>query len=319
MSDIGQTEGKPLPEFEVPSLTGDANEELFGGLLTLMRKRGVTVSFESRPEMDPGIKGFFRHPDYIWVRPEEPRAQQLKTLTHEIAHYFSAGVFRIPREDAETIAESAAFVVGAHYGFATGVRSFPYVALWARDRKVLDRNLGDIRRVASIILDELSGLTASKATALLPATSGNGAYTPPSWEGPPLPGAFMKAFALTPERIALVERVNEMIRQRTRYGVRKEMVTKSPGYVLYWSNASAEWWIYGGRRAKGDMVILDANHVLIQGAKRPDLEAICKWLEPLPLYRHSFESRERGIFDLQGWLRTLLESWEQGRDDDDVN
>jgi len=89
------------------------------------------------------------------VRPEEPRAQQLKTLVHEIAHYYSEGVFRIPRQDAETIAESAAYVVGAHYGFDTGVRSFPYVALWAQDKKVLDQNLSSIRDVATRILNDL--------------------------------------------------------------------------------------------------------------------------------------------------------------------
>ncbi len=127
----------------------------------------------------------------------------------------------------------------------------------------------------------------------------------------------MRAFALTPERIELVERVNEFIRQRTRYGVRKENVAKSPGYILHWSNASAEWYVYGGRYAKGEMVTLDANQVLVQGAKKSDLDPICRWLEPLPLYRHSFEARERGIFDSQGWLRALLESWEQGEDDDD--
>jgi hypothetical protein len=65
------------------------------------------------------------------------------------------GVFRIPRQDAETIAESAAFVVGAHYGFDTGIRSFPYVALWARDKKVLEDNLGAIRRVSTTIMDSL--------------------------------------------------------------------------------------------------------------------------------------------------------------------
>ena len=153
--DIAQTEGKPLPEFEVPVLTGEANEELFYELKILMRERGVTVSFESRPYVDPGIKGQFTAPNQIWVRPEEPPAQQLKTLLHESAHYYSAGVFRIPRADAETIAESAAYVVGAHYGFDTGVRSFPYVALWGRDKKVLQANLGAIRKVATTILEGL--------------------------------------------------------------------------------------------------------------------------------------------------------------------
>ncbi|MDP3880176.1 MAG: ArdC family protein [Dehalococcoidales bacterium] len=152
--DLDQTEGKPLPEFEVPVLTGEVNQALFARLLDLMKPRDIRVSFEPRPHLEPGIKGYYIHGE-IWVRPEEPRAQQLKTLVHEIAHYYSEGVFRIPRQDAETIAESAAYVVGAHYGFDTGVRSFPYVALWARDKKVLDQNLNSIRRVAGTILEEL--------------------------------------------------------------------------------------------------------------------------------------------------------------------
>ena len=152
--DIGQTEGKPLPEFEVPTLTGEANEELFAKLLALMKSRSVLVSFEPRPDLSPEIKGQYG-PTGIWVRPEESRAQQLKTLLHEVVHYYSEGVFRIPRRDAETIAESAAFVVGAHYGFDTGVRSFPYVALWAQDKKVLEQNLTAIRRVATTIMEAL--------------------------------------------------------------------------------------------------------------------------------------------------------------------
>lgn len=152
--DLSQTEGKPLPEFEVPVLTGEANEGLFTDLLAHMKQRGITVGFESKPSLDPGIKGFYSHTG-IWVRPEEPRAQQMKTLLHEVAHYYSEGVFRIPRQDAETIAESAAFVVGTHFGFDTGVRSFPYVALWAKDKKVLENNLGAIRRVSTTIIDAL--------------------------------------------------------------------------------------------------------------------------------------------------------------------
>ena len=154
VSDVSQTEGKPLPEFEVPVLTGEANDELFTDLLAHMRQRGVTVDFEPKPHMDPGVKGFYSHTG-IWVRPEEPGAQQLKTLLHEVAHYYSEGVFHIPRQDAETIAESAAFVVGTHFGFDTGVRSFPYVALWAKDKKVLENNLGAIRRVSTTIIEAL--------------------------------------------------------------------------------------------------------------------------------------------------------------------
>ena len=68
------------------------------------------------------------------------------------------------RRNAETIAESVAFTVGAHFGFDTGARSFPYVALWAKDRKVLEHNLADIRRASTKIIDALvSG--AAKVTA----------------------------------------------------------------------------------------------------------------------------------------------------------
>ncbi len=152
--DITQTEGKALPEFEVPVLTGEANEELFAKVIALTKGQGVEVSFESRPQQDPSTKGSYFGKS-IWVRPEEPRAQQLKTLLHEVGHYYSEGVFHIPRRDAETIAESAAFAVGAHFGYDTGVRSFPYVALWAKDKKVLEQNLAAIRKVATEIIELL--------------------------------------------------------------------------------------------------------------------------------------------------------------------
>jgi len=152
--DISQTEGEPLPEFEVPTLTGEANEELFTRVMNLTKAQGLEVSFESRPHQDTAIKGTY-FAGSIWIRPEEPQAQQLKTFLHEVAHYYTEGVFHIPRRDAETIAESAAFAVGAHFGFDTGVRSFPYVALWAQDKKVLEQNLTSIRKVSAEVIQVL--------------------------------------------------------------------------------------------------------------------------------------------------------------------
>ncbi len=162
--DVSQTEGKPLPEFEVPALTGEANEDLFNDVMRLVKKEGVEVNFEPRPDQDPDIKGMY-YGKTIWVKPEESRAQQLKTLIHEVAHYYSEGVFRIPRQDAETIAESVAFTIGAHFGFDTGTRSFPYVAIWSKDRKVLEANLAAIRKVSAKIIDALEQ-TANKAVGV---------------------------------------------------------------------------------------------------------------------------------------------------------
>ncbi len=163
--DVSQTEGKELPEFNVPVLTGEANEELFEKMLNLARSQGLSVGFDSKPEQDEAIKGYFSGKT-IWVRPEEARAQQLKTLIHEVAHYYSEGVFRIPRRDAETIAESAAFSVGAHFGFDTGTRSFPYVALWAQDKKVLEQNLAAIRQVTTRIIDGIESLAKTPVGAV---------------------------------------------------------------------------------------------------------------------------------------------------------
>lgn len=165
--DLSQTEGKPLPEYDVPSLTGEANEVLFIRGLALAKAQGLDVSFNPMPAMDPSVKGYYSGKT-IWVKPDESKAQQLKTLLHEEAHYYSEGVFRIPRKDAETIAESAAYVVAAHFGFDTGTRSFPYVALWAEDKKVLQANLASIRKVATVMLE---GLEKAQETGekLIPA------------------------------------------------------------------------------------------------------------------------------------------------------
>ncbi|GAJ08054.1 unnamed protein product, partial [marine sediment metagenome] len=67
----------------------------------------------------------------------------------------------------ETIAESAAFAVGVRFGFDSGIRSFPYVALWAKDKKVLEQNLAAIRRVATQIIELLE-----KSVQLQPRTRG---------------------------------------------------------------------------------------------------------------------------------------------------
>ena len=159
--DVSQTEGKPLPEYDVPSLTGEANEELFEQVMRLSKAEGLEVSFEPRPQQDPDIKGIYFGKS-IWVKPDESRAQQLKTLLHEMAHYFSEGVFRIPRSDAETIAESVAFTIGAHFGFDTGTRSFPYVAIWSKDKKVLEANLAAIRKVSEKIFNGLEQIAKTR-------------------------------------------------------------------------------------------------------------------------------------------------------------
>lgn len=158
--DVAQTTGKELPHVEVPTLTGEANEDLFNRILLLDKNQGVDVSFEPRPHQEAEVKGLYIGKS-IWVKGDEARAQQLKTLIHENGHYYTETVFQIPRSDAETIAESVAFVVGAHFGFDTGTRSFPYVAIWSQNKDVLEKNLSSIRSVASRMIDGIEGVVST--------------------------------------------------------------------------------------------------------------------------------------------------------------
>lgn len=169
---------------------------------------------------------------------------------------------------------------------------------------------------------------------------------------PPFPPAFFKAFNLTPERIQLVQEINNQIRKRTTYGVRREKLERTPASKLVWSNGEASWYPLplplvsrtplaqrvrelcrrdprealrlqvqltpeDYTRAKpGDEVQLDANEIVAYG-KRADIRAVVNWLEPLPLYGYSFEARERGIFDPAGWLRALFERWRAGESEEE--
>ena len=69
-------------------------------------------------------------------------AERSSTLAHEAAPYLANHRGKIARDDAETVAESTAFVVMDHFGVNTGQSTFAYVAGWAKDTAVLQRNLG---------------------------------------------------------------------------------------------------------------------------------------------------------------------------------
>jgi len=74
----------------------------------------------------------------------------------------------VERRDAETVAESAAFVVLTHYGIDSSDYTFPYVATWAQDRAVLKRNLAAIQQVSHRII---AGIEGDESIEPLPAQS----------------------------------------------------------------------------------------------------------------------------------------------------
>ena len=84
-----------------------------------------------------------------------------------------------------------------------------------------------------------------------------------------------------------IEYLNKKISERTRYGKIKA-VTKSPGYILSWSNADKCWDVMQ-HYPKGTSIILDANQIFAPFPKK-QLYRIKDKLITLPLFKFAFET-----------------------------
>jgi hypothetical protein len=154
--DVSQTEGLPLPAVEVPVVQGEDSKPLFDLGLQYCVKNGIRILDKPTAPVSPDTMGYYSPREReIWVRSNVPQNQQTKSLFHEIAHSRAADKFGA---GAEVLAESVAFAVCNHFGFDTGGRSFPYVALWAQDVKLLKQNLDRIRDVTKAIIEEVTVL-----------------------------------------------------------------------------------------------------------------------------------------------------------------
>jgi hypothetical protein len=158
--DITQTEGDPLPQVEVPELTGQEGRPLHEKLVSLATTEGLSV--ESSYELLPaGVMGAYdRQRRAIMLREAAP-LQMTKTLAHELGHHFAEARESNPEE--ETTAESVAYVVCAHFGLDTGERSFPYVAIWSREPTVFKAALSRIQTISGAMIDRLSPSPVTEA------------------------------------------------------------------------------------------------------------------------------------------------------------
>jgi len=164
--DVSSTDGDPLPEPPHPEVIGGASDigmRLYADLLDYLELHGVTATREETKPSNGYYQPFTRH---VGIGHHIDGDQATKTLTHEVAHMVSGHLSGIERRDAETIAESAAFVVLTHYGIDSSDYTFPYVATWAQDRAVLKRNLAAIQQVSHRII---AGLEGDESIEPLPA------------------------------------------------------------------------------------------------------------------------------------------------------
>jgi len=155
--DIDQTTGEPLAAPPIHgALTGDATvaaivrEELIGWL----RREGVTLMWKETGRANgyylPRTREIAIHRDLTGV-------PELKTLVHEAAHFAADHCGGVRWEDAETVAEGAAYTVLSHFGLDTSGYSFGYVAEWARDLAVVRRNLAAIQQTAHRLIVAIEG------------------------------------------------------------------------------------------------------------------------------------------------------------------
>lgn len=150
--DVSQTDGDPLPEppqaREIREAT-DAGSTLYRALETYVTSQGISVV---REDLERGNGYYAPLRRQIAVDRRLSGDQATKTMAHETAHFAADHRGGIAREDAETVAESVAYVVLAHYGIDSGEYSFAYVARWAEDFNVLKRNLDAIQHAAQTVI-----------------------------------------------------------------------------------------------------------------------------------------------------------------------
>lgn len=155
--DVVQTDGDPLPEPPRPEVVDGASDtgmRLYADLLDYLELHGVTTSREDTEPVNGYYQPFNRH---VGIGRHIDGDQATKTLTHEVAHMVSGHLSGVERRDAETVAESAAFVVLTHYGIDSSGYTFPYVATWAQDRAVLKRNLASVQQTSHRIIAGIEG------------------------------------------------------------------------------------------------------------------------------------------------------------------
>lgn len=151
--DVAQTEGADLPEVPCTRLSGD-DRGLVASLEAIALREGLTID-RTPGRAGASTSGFYiRDRREIWVSPDLSPAATAKTLAHELGHHFAGHVGC--RGEAETIAESVAYLVLGHAGIDAGEYSFGYLASWS-DVATFRAALTEVNSIATRIIDGMDG------------------------------------------------------------------------------------------------------------------------------------------------------------------
>ena len=167
--DVGQTDGKPLPEL-ASSLSGNVqNYEVF--MEALRRSAPVPIEFEP---MDANMDGYFSSDQQrIAIREGMSEVQTVSAAVHETAHSKLHNYAKAQEEAAragdkeppqkkdrnteEVEAESISYAVCQYYGIQTGENSFGYIASWSQGKELpeLRASLETINKAAGELITDI--------------------------------------------------------------------------------------------------------------------------------------------------------------------
>jgi antirestriction protein ArdC len=132
--DVAQTDGDALPDAPV-SLPVGGRQQDYMRLQDLAEKEGLSVTVE---DMTGGKNGELNRASKTITLGRHlfetgTPAARIKTLAHELAHWYDLGegTASYDRHEAEVVAEAVAYVVGQRLGLDTSSYSAGYVASWA--------------------------------------------------------------------------------------------------------------------------------------------------------------------------------------------
>ncbi|HEY0739296.1 MAG TPA: ArdC-like ssDNA-binding domain-containing protein [Herpetosiphonaceae bacterium] len=177
--DVSQTEGEPLPELDIPLLTGDEGADVYAALVQFAQAEGLTITnHDANTDGDDSrseYRGYYLPKQRLIFVKQNPQQQMLDTLIHELGHYLDPTVLETTADVRETIAEATAFIVAAHFGIDTSAKSFPYIADWAGKQDgtaILKRVLDRIQKIAKRLIDAAEqGMRGELETAPAPTAA----------------------------------------------------------------------------------------------------------------------------------------------------